>query len=166
MGLLIGLRILVVEDEPLIAFGLADTIKQAGASVVGPASTVPQATSLISSAAIDAAVLDFYLKKETASPIAALLLADGTPFLFHTGAPAGLDQSYPGVPILTKAVRPEMLVAEIAALYYLRRVFALRHHNRNSCSAMFMASVHSDLPAASSFRASARALLASPLIRV
>jgi DNA-binding response OmpR family regulator len=116
MGLLIGLRILVVEDEPLIAFSLADTIKQAGASVVGPASTVPQATSLISSAAIDAAVLDFYLKKETVSPIAALLLADGIPFLFHTGAPAGLDQRYPGVPILTKSTRPEMLVAEVAAL--------------------------------------------------
>jgi DNA-binding response OmpR family regulator len=116
MGLLIGLRILVVEDEALIAFSLADTIARAGATVIGPVSTVPKAANLIGSSAIDAAVLDFYLEKETASPIAELLLGGNTPFLFYTGAPVGLEQSYPGVPILTKSTRPDMLVAEIGAL--------------------------------------------------
>jgi DNA-binding response OmpR family regulator len=116
MGLLIGLRILVVEDEPLIAFSLADTIVRAGARVVGPAQTVPHATSLIRSAAIDAAVLDFYLRKETASPIAELLLGNNTPFLFHTGSPDGLEQTYPNVPVFNKSTQPELLVAEIGAL--------------------------------------------------
>jgi DNA-binding response OmpR family regulator len=116
MGLLIGLRILVVEDEPLIAFNLADTIVRAGARVVGPASSVPQAASLIRHTAIDAAVLDFYLKRETAAPIAELLLGNDTPFLFHSGAPGGLEQIFPGVPILRKSAQPEVLVAEIGAL--------------------------------------------------
>src|SRR5262245_55978039 len=120
MGVLIGLRILVVEDEPLIALSLADTISRADATVVGPASSVPQATSMIGSTAIDAAVLDYYLRKETASPIAELLLelllADNTPFLFYTGAPAEVEQTYPGVPILKKSTQSELLVAEIGAL--------------------------------------------------
>jgi DNA-binding response OmpR family regulator len=116
MGLLIGLRILLVEDEPLIALSLADTISRADATVVGPASSVPQATSMIGSTAIDAAVLDYYLRKETASPIAELLLADNTPFLFYTGAPAEVEQTYPGVPILRKSTQSELLVAEIGAL--------------------------------------------------
>jgi DNA-binding response OmpR family regulator len=116
MGLLVGLRILVVEDETLIALDLAQTIEQAGARIVGPAHTVSQAVGLIGNTAIDAAVLDYYLRKETASPIAERLLGDRTPFLCYTGSPGGLDQTYPSVPILRKSIRSELLVTEIGAL--------------------------------------------------
>ena len=79
-------------------------------------SSMPQAASLIGSTAIDAVVLDFYLKKKTAVLIAELLLGANTPFLFHTGAPDGLEQTYPSVPILRKSAQPELLIAEIGAL--------------------------------------------------
>jgi hypothetical protein len=61
--------------------------------------------------------------------------------------------------------QPRHLAPERRGLRYSATA-APRRHNRNSCSAMFTASMHSDLLSASSFRASARALLASPLIRV
>jgi hypothetical protein len=68
-------------------------------------------------------------------------------------------------PAIASKWQPRHLGPERRRLRYSAKA-ALRHHSCDSCSAMFTASMHSDLPSASSFRASARALLASPLIRV
>src|SRR5262245_28913521 len=79
-SVLARLQILVVEDEPIIALGIAETIARAGGIIIGPAHTVSQALNLISSTTVDAAVLDYRLEKENALPIAEVLQAAGIPF--------------------------------------------------------------------------------------
>jgi DNA-binding response OmpR family regulator len=60
--LLNGIRILIVEDEPLIALDIEGTLEDAGAVVCGSARTVAQALALINDKAFDAAVLDYRLE--------------------------------------------------------------------------------------------------------
>ena len=57
-GCLTGCRILVVEDDPLIAMSLEYTLSDAGAEVIGPAHTVAQALDLIDGSAPDAGLLN------------------------------------------------------------------------------------------------------------
>ena len=56
-----GARVLVVEDESLLAETLCDLVQNAGCEPVGPAATVAAALSLIDKAAIDVAILDIRL---------------------------------------------------------------------------------------------------------
>jgi DNA-binding NarL/FixJ family response regulator len=81
-----GWRILVVEDDPLIAEGLAAGLGDDGAEIVGPASTVAEALALVGgSAHIDTAILDVGLKGEEAFAVADALDARGIPFIFASG---------------------------------------------------------------------------------
>jgi DNA-binding response OmpR family regulator len=78
-------RILVVEDETLIALDLADQLKNAGYDVIGPATTVVKAQKLIRDVGCDAALLDVNLGNETAVPIAFTLREANVPFIFISG---------------------------------------------------------------------------------
>ena len=79
-------RILVVEDEYLIAMSLADGLEGAGSIVVGPVPSVEKAISKIESEPhIDAAVLDVNLGRVLAYPVADMLLARKIPFIFTSG---------------------------------------------------------------------------------
>lgn len=78
-------RILVVEDEVMVAWALEDMLTGLGYSVVGPAARVDQALSLIENGFVDAAVLDINLDGEKSYPIADALAARGVPFVFSTG---------------------------------------------------------------------------------
>jgi CheY-like chemotaxis protein len=111
-----GLRVLVVEDDPIIALDVAASLTVAGATVVGPAYTVRQALELVDRSPVDVAVLDFRLEAETASPIAHRLVAMDIPFLFHTSSSSNPALAHPGVPIVDKPTRPEQLVAAVSAL--------------------------------------------------
>ena len=111
-----GWRILVIEDEPLIALDLAETLAEAGAVVIGPAHSVGPALDLMSEADIDAAVSDFRLEKTTAAPIAQRLIEDGVPLLFHTSVMQGVSEEFPNVPIVLKPSLPQQLVAAILRL--------------------------------------------------
>jgi DNA-binding response OmpR family regulator len=111
-----GLRILVVEDDPIIALDLPEVLRAAGAEVVGPAHTVAKALRLIETQPVDAAVLDHRLEDHTAIPVGERLLRDGVPFLFHTSSRGGPELAFPTVRILDKPTHPEQLVAEIKAL--------------------------------------------------
>lgn len=79
-----GPRVLVVEDESLLAETLCDLMQDAGCEPVGPAATVAAALSLIEQAGIDVALLDVRLKRETSFPIAEALRKRGIPWLFLT----------------------------------------------------------------------------------
>jgi CheY-like chemotaxis protein len=111
-----GLRILIVEDDPIIALDLAEMLQSAGAAVVGPTHTVARALRLIERQAIDAAVLDYRLERDTAILVGERLTRDGVPFLFHTSSRPGPERAFPSVRILDKPTRPERLIAEIKAL--------------------------------------------------
>jgi CheY-like chemotaxis protein len=79
-------RILVVEDEYLIAMSLQDALESAGSIVLGPASSVEKAIKTIESETrIDAAVLDVNLGGVLAYPVADMLIARKIPFVFTSG---------------------------------------------------------------------------------
>ena len=77
-------RILVVEDEALIAFEIEEVIKDAGGVVAGPFATVDEALRLIENENISAAILDMQLWEDTSLPIAWRLADKNIPFLFYT----------------------------------------------------------------------------------
>ncbi len=78
-------RVLVVEDEYLVAMDMSAYLEAAGAHVVGPASNVNAALEAVAHAELDGAVLDVNLRGEMAYPVADALTARGIPFVFTTG---------------------------------------------------------------------------------
>ena len=113
-------RVLVVEDEALVAMLVEDGLLEAGAEVVGPAASVGEALRLIEEVASDgglsAAVLDLNLNGEVVSAVADRLAALGVPFLFATGYGEGCDTGGHAAPMLHKPFAPEMLVTAVEAL--------------------------------------------------
>jgi len=78
-------RVLVVEDEYLVAMDMSAYLEAAGAHVVGPASNVSAALEALEHAELDGAILDVNLRGEMAYPVADALAARGIPFVFTTG---------------------------------------------------------------------------------
>lgn len=78
-------RILVVEDETLVALQLQGDLEDEGHEVVGPAMSLEQGLKLATQEPIDAALVDVRLGRETSAPIADTLLARRIPFAFATG---------------------------------------------------------------------------------
>ena len=107
-------RVLLVEDEALIAMEVADMLKDAGYDVLGPAMSVKAALELLKSQACDAAVLDINLGQETAAPIAQALSERGTPFLTISGyGAAQRPPEFSRAPHLDKPLRTERLVSTL-----------------------------------------------------
>ena len=120
-GKLSGERVLVVEDEALVAMLLEDELRDAGATVLGPAACVDAAMRLIDGAAaeggLSAAVLDIDLQGTSVTPVADRLAALGVPFLFVTGYGEGRDTGgHAAAPVLPKPFDPEWLVAAVEIL--------------------------------------------------
>lgn len=78
-------RILVVEDEGMVAFALEQVLIGFGYEVVGPAPNTRKALKLLAAEAIDAALLDVNLGDERVDPVADALAAANIPFVFTTG---------------------------------------------------------------------------------
>ena len=96
-------RILVVEDEPLIAMMLADWLAEVGHEAKGPVHSVKAALSLLDETAVDAAVLDVTLGDEDSYAVADALAARGVPFAFATGhGISAVAPRYKGVVTLSK----------------------------------------------------------------
>ena len=80
-----GFRILVVEDEAILALELAQSLREAGAAVLGPVSSVQEALELLNATVeLDGAVLDVNLNGEMVYPVAETLAMRGVPFVFAT----------------------------------------------------------------------------------
>ncbi|HEY0292465.1 MAG TPA: response regulator [Hansschlegelia sp.] len=100
---LTGLKILVVEDEAMIAMLFEDMLLDSGAAVVGPASGVKAALAAIAAERIDGALLDVNLGGEQSFEVADALAARGVPFVFVTGyGEAGVRDRFPAAPTLQK----------------------------------------------------------------
>jgi CheY-like chemotaxis protein len=112
---LAGLRILVIEDEPLVAMLAEDILRDAQAQHVATANDEPSARAILDIGAIDAAVIDVNLWGEPSFPIAARLRGQNIPFVFATGYgdQARLPEGLAHVPVVTKPFPPGELVAAL-----------------------------------------------------
>lgn len=102
---LAGLRILIVEDEFLLAMELEMLLQRRGCMVLGPVSSVAQALAALDGEPPDLALLDVNLKGERATPVAAALQARGVPFVLITGYGA-LQLSEPELRDATRIDKP------------------------------------------------------------
>jgi CheY-like chemotaxis protein len=112
-------RILIAEDESLLAEELQMIFEDEGARVLGPALSLLEALETVAHAPkIDIAVLDVDLDGEDVYPIAELLLQRGVPFLFLTGygSQADLTMLFPDVVTLAKPMRPDALIEQLLGL--------------------------------------------------
>ena len=120
---LAGRRVLLVEDEVIVALELSLELEDQGAEVVGPAHSLPDAAAVVEAGlagagGIDAAILDVDLQGEEVYPVAERLMRAGVPFLFHTGHGdrAELRERFDGAPVCTKPTLSEELVAKLATI--------------------------------------------------
>jgi CheY-like chemotaxis protein len=99
----VGKRVLLVEDEGIVAMVVEDYLNELGYAVVGVAARLESGIQLAQDAAIDVAILDVNLAGKLSYPIAELLHERGIPFLFATGyGTVGCPAEFRDVPILAK----------------------------------------------------------------
>lgn len=111
------MRVLVVEDEALIALEIDTILSEAGLAVAGPVSSVRDALDLIAKGNVDAAVLDVNLGRETSEPIAEELNRRTVPFIAVSGyASDQRPSSMSDAPFLAKPFRARDLIACIRQL--------------------------------------------------
>jgi len=101
--LMAGARVLVVDDEPLVAMLVQDWLEQLGYEALGPAATVEQAFELLAPQYPDAAIMDVTLQDGDCYPLADHLKLHNVPFAFATGRDGGaIAPRHANAPILTK----------------------------------------------------------------
>jgi CheY-like chemotaxis protein len=79
-------KVLVVEDEPILAFVMEDIIKGLGYEVIAKTAALSEAKQVASSIEVDLAILDINLYGEKSYIVAEILLTRGIPFIFVTGS--------------------------------------------------------------------------------
>jgi len=109
------LRVLVVEDNYVLAESMRWSLGELGCEIVGPVPTAEEALSLIVDG-VDAAILDIDLQGQSSAPAALLLRERGKPFVFLTGYEntALLPEELREAQCLNKPVDPEVLASALA----------------------------------------------------
>jgi CheY-like chemotaxis protein len=108
------LRILIVEDEMLVAMNIEDMLLDLGHEVAGLAGRLEPALALAREAEIDVAMLDVNLAGEQSFPVADALIERGVPFLFATGyGLKGIPECYRDRPVLQKPFRGQDLAGAL-----------------------------------------------------
>ncbi len=129
---LCGKRVLIVEDELLVALMLEDFLIEFGCIPVGPYSSVTKALEALGTEAIDLAVLDVNLDGEMVYPVAYALTERHLPFLFVSGY--GEEAILPGHDdwlVCTKPFKGDDLAAKLAtildnACFYREKAFPIQ----------------------------------------
>ena len=112
-GVLSGLRVVLVEDEFLVAALIADCLEEAGAEVIGPIGTLVEAERSAASEDFELAVLDWNLDGEQSDPVARILVARRIPCVISTGY-GGVHQEFAQFPVIAKPYEPALLVQLLA----------------------------------------------------
>jgi CheY-like chemotaxis protein len=99
-----GRRVLIVEDEALVAMLLETMIEDMGCRPVGPVGTIDEALDVVANdGALDVALLDVNVAGRDVFPVAEALTAKGVPFVFSTGyGEGGLADAWRGHPTVQK----------------------------------------------------------------
>lgn len=111
-----GLRVLVVEDEPVVAMCLEDILEELGCITIGPASQLREGLVLAERDDVDLAILDINLGGERSTAIAEALRGRGVPFAFASGygsPPEGFSES---APLIEKPYREAEVLAALRVL--------------------------------------------------
>lgn len=112
-------KVLLVEDDFIVAYDMQTMLEEQGADVLGPASSLSEARELLARSSPNVAVLDVNLNGELVFPLAEDLQSRGIPYLFAT-AYADDERLYPPLskqaPRLAKPVLPAVLIAQVARL--------------------------------------------------
>jgi DNA-binding response OmpR family regulator len=104
-------RILIIEDEPVLAMTVMDLLVEAGFEIAGVAGRLATALKVIESGACDAAIVDANLAGVSASPAASALAARGLPFIVLSGYLPGQQQGdFSGATFIQKPCRPDQLI--------------------------------------------------------
>jgi CheY-like chemotaxis protein len=113
-----GLKVLLVEDEALVAMLVEELLGELGCEVGSVATSVAEGMSRIEAGLdFDVAILDVNLSGEKSFPIADALIARDCPFLFATGfAPTDIMQRFPGIRLLLKPYSAQGLARSLEAL--------------------------------------------------
>lgn len=111
-------RILVVEDEPLIAMMIEDFLDMLGKDHAGTADSVASALEIVGAGGVDAAILDVNLSGgEQSWPIADALAAQGVPFVLATGGSGDtVVDAHRDRPVLAKPFTMDAVEQALAAL--------------------------------------------------
>ncbi len=124
---LAGCRLLVIEDEPVIALDFADALQGAGAYVLGPVGTEAEALQMIETCKFDCALLDANLHGRSIDAVAAALTRRNIPFVFVTGyGGCDLQTSFRHAPVLAKPVGERQLIDALLAVRQRDGVLTLR----------------------------------------
>ena len=103
-------RVLLVEDEALVAMMIQDTLIEFGFQVIGPLSTASEALAAARESHFDAAVLDINLGDGLVYTVAEILGVRGVPFVFVTGYDVdSIDPRFSDIPILQKPIDRDVL---------------------------------------------------------
>ena len=112
-----GLRILVVEDDMMIAMFIEDVLQDMGCVVVGPVGRLDLALQLAADEDLDAGILDVTIRGGAVFPVAELLRAHGIPFALASGyGDWALPPFLQGQSRLMKPFTVDELEAQVQAL--------------------------------------------------
>lgn len=111
-------RILIAEDEPIIAMALTWAVGDAGGEVLGPAASVIAALELLETQTVSGAILDVNLTDGLVSPVVEYLMERNIPLIIQTGVgiPDELERRYPDVIVRIKPNISDELIKELAKL--------------------------------------------------
>jgi CheY-like chemotaxis protein len=110
-------RILIVEDEMIVALFIEDLLDELGHEVAGTAARLDDALERADANDFDLAILDVHLQGQEVFPLADLLSERGVPFIFATGyGERGIPERLRSAPTLQKPFRPEELAEMITKL--------------------------------------------------
>jgi DNA-binding response OmpR family regulator len=112
-----GARVLVAEDEPILALDLALLLSESGAEVAGPAESVKQALELTEKQYLTCAILDVSLDDGLVFPAAHALKKKGVQIIFYTGQAdlEGIKRDWPGAEVLMKPISGQALLQAVVS---------------------------------------------------
>src|SRR5271167_1120461 len=110
-----GARVLIAEDEAILALDMMNVLRNAGAEVLGPAATLADTFALARSASLTCAVLDVNLRREFVFPAAQVLKERGVRMIFYTGCceREQLSQDWPDAQVLAKPAPVKLLLRTV-----------------------------------------------------
>jgi DNA-binding NarL/FixJ family response regulator len=112
-----GAKVLIAEDNPILAFDIAGVVRDAGAETVGPAKNLRDALKLAGIVPLDCGILDVSLCGDLVFPAAKLLSDRSVGIVFYTGYGdhESLTRDWPSAQVLIKPAPPQLLIRAVAA---------------------------------------------------